>query len=443
MSAQKRTTVRGKKTAKKTTKKVAPTSRTSVPKRPTKTTKKVAKKVVKKATKKTTKKTTKVVKKIVKRVVKRPVNALPQSVREARYGGHQNTIPTNPRAPGRLLGRSVALSAMGLGSASFNADAIAISIARIGGMAIMVLGLGLTWNLYNELATTPPTAQSATVLDAQYEDDTPIITIASQQPVEGLTTAVVSATNATNVVLALESSTGEMFVLGNAVAKTDTTWELAFASNVVPNGTYQLHAYVQEIGATTATAHQTELQIRNQQSVVVDAAPTTAATSSATTTLAATTSMPTLVAPTVSVLAPVSAAYVRAIGTATPEQTIEIIMLRDQLVATTSVQANGWWSYVLPTPDTTSRYELYAQAAPDLLSQPLDFDVIAGRLVTAPPRGDTQISNVAGGESARESLLWYLLAAVTTMTVGAVLVLIAHHLHHTRRKTPVALDPVE
>tara|TARA_B100000745_G_scaffold295723_1_gene240171 strand:- start:260 stop:727 length:468 start_codon:yes stop_codon:yes gene_type:complete len=153
--------------------------------------------------------------------------------------------------------------------------------------------------------------------------------------------------------------------------------------------------------------------------------------------------MPTLLVPEIRLIHQLESGDVLVFGTATPEQSIELLLLRDQQRASTTVQRNGWFSLTLDAPLPSATYELYAQASPELLSGPLDFEMIAGRLVRTPPSGDTQITSVPDSDPAQEMLVWYLLASVATVCIGAVLLLIGHHLHHTRRRPEpeVVLDP--
>jgi hypothetical protein len=449
MSARKRTTV-SRTTAKKkpATKKVASRSRAVTKKTTKKTTKKsVAKKVAKKVVKKTAKKT---FKRVVKRVVKRPKNAPPQSVREARFGGHDNTIPDNPNAPGHsVLGRSFALSVLGASTIPLNSDALAIGIARVGGIAIMFIGLLMSWHLFNELAPLE-TAQVASVIES-VPDRESRISVLARTPNHGAVQVVITTPDAETVLLVAESrgTTSSQYIFGTAAQRSAETWEISLDTTALPDDTYTLKAFV---SGSTHVAHETitaDFPIQNNSLVappVTEIRPPTTSTSTATTSVATstetapTTTMPTLAAPEVVQLVPGRTTYTTLYGRGTPKQVIEVLLLREQYRATTSVQANGWWTHTMPTPRTTAEYELYAQATEEFLSGPLDFEVIAGRLVRTPPTGDTQVTNIPSSEPNREMLLWYLLAAVTLISVGAVLLLIGHHLHHTRPRPPASLD---
>jgi len=105
------------------------------------------KRVAKKATapKRVTKKTTRA--KATTKTTRRPKNTSTQSVREARYGGHKNTIPTNSKAPARLLGRSVTL-AITFMNTPLPGDAIVVVCARLTGFVSIVAGLAIVARTY-------------------------------------------------------------------------------------------------------------------------------------------------------------------------------------------------------------------------------------------------------------------------------------------------------
>ena len=151
----------------------------------------------------------------------------------------------------------------------------------------------------------------------------------------------------------------------------------------------------------------------------------------------ATSSMPVLFAPTVHAIAPYQPATSLVIGEGTPNQPLEVLLLRDNQRATTTVQTNGWWALRVDTPAPGDTYELFAQANQTLLSGPLDFSVINGRLVQPTAPGVAQLPAGAQSDDTTTMLLWYLLAAVSIICIGVVLVLIGHHLHYLEhvRKT--------
>ena len=440
MSAAKRASISRstttKKSAKKTTKTVA---------KKTITTKKTRKKTTKKTTKQVRKRVAKkTVKKVVKRVVKRPKNAAPQSVREARYGGHENTMPTNPSAPGRLLGKTVTLSMAGVTAWQLNADTIAIAVARFSGVGIMVVGLALSWNLFNQLNL--PTAQQVATTAVATELVTPAITIAEVPPLEGESTAVVTVAGAERVTVVLKNLAGETTVLGAATQRTSTTWELLFDSAAVADGVYQLLAVAEVAHEYTLISAETSISVSNGvESLLEEVLATTtesaiAASSSASVSttaplLAPTTTMATVVVPEVHATALLSPSELLVLGWATPEQPLELLMLRNNIEVAITTQADGWWSIVLPAPKAAERYEVYARATDAQLSAPLDFTQIAGRIYKPQSlaEADTQQNTAAAGTVA-DSTIWYLLAAVTTMVIGLVLILLGHHLHHTRRR---------
>lgn len=458
MSAAKRATVRGKKVTKKPAAKATVVKRASkkgraqsATKLTAKTAAKVAKKTTKTSTKRTTKKaTTRARKKVVTRVVKRPSNAPAQSVREARYGGHQNTIPKNPKAPGRLLGRSVSLSSAGLISANpFNADAIAIALARFGGIGIMVCGAALSWNIYNQLVALPTQSQTATVIDAAVVTE-PDISVAGEQPVQEPTSVVVSYDNAEKVLLTLEQAS-TTYVLGAAHQRTAASWEYRLDPAMIVPGSYTLQAHIAAANDFVTIAADEELVIPNPSASEMPLPGTTVATTSTSTTVTTspssstprtvapaataalpTTTMPTLLAPTVAMIAPWDEQTARILGEGSAHQVVELLLLRVGVRATTTVQANGWWTLTIPMPQPGDAYELYAQATPELLSGPLDFRVIAGRL-TRPQPSVAHATLVAESDPQQSALVWYLVVAVGIVSLGTVLLLIGHHLHQLRR----------
>ncbi len=465
MSAATRATVRGKKTTKKTATKAA--VKKSVKKIAKKTSKKTSKKVTtqskpkpaaKKVSKRSTKtSTTKTTKKVLKRTVKRPKNAAPQSVREARFGGHRNTIPNSPKAPGRLLGRSITLGMAGLATTNqFNPDAIAVAIARIGGVGVMIFGAALSWNIFNQLAAVPTPSQTASVITADSAIQ-PAVTIASEQPIIEPASVVVSIAAAEQIVLTLTQATST-FVLGAANQRTEATWEYRLDPSTVPAGTYTLRALAETPAGYQTIVFTDSVTITQNTPTPVTAGvspsvptPNGLATSSATSSQIAatgtrtslpavvqdsapTTTMPTLFAPTIHMLAPASDDTVLVVGEGSPRQPLELLLLREQQRATTTVQANGWWSLEIATPRSGSHYEVYAQASPELLSGPLDFSVISGRLVHNDSETRTQTSLVSESDVSRDALVWYLVVSVGIVSLGTVLLLIGHHLHQLRRR---------
>lgn len=466
MSATKRASVRRqtptKKTAKKTVRKTA--AARVAKKTPKKVTKKATQKVATKVTKKTTKKSAQ---KVVTGSRRKRVATTTQSVREARYGGHQNTVPKHPNAPGRILGRSFTLGALGAAHVPLNTDALAVGLARISGVAVMLAGVALSWQLYNQLASVPVTAQTASVVTS-----TPIpeltVSVTSETPLQDTVPLVVGAPAAEDVVLVLQNASSTQ-VLGAATQRTAETWELVFDTTTVPNGSYELYALALQADAFTAATAAETVVVANTVTVPTTTAATTSTTSStvvrtdgvsassaATSSIArpvvaappmvASTSMPTLLAPTVRLLAPITGQETLVVGEGSAKQPVELLLLRDQQRATTTVQSNGWWSLRVATPQRGDTYELYAQAGPELLSQPLDFTVINGRL-TQPSSGQEQTTATANSDPTRDMLLWYLVTAIATVAVGAVVLLLGHHLHYTRRRpTPTRaaeLDQVE
>lgn len=449
MSAQKRTNVRGKRTtAPKTAKKV-------VKKVSKKVTKKTTKKAVKKVVKKTGKKVTKKVAKKVSRARKKPP-AILQTVREARYGGHKNTIPTNPKAPGSILGRSFTLSMAGLSVVPFNTDTVAIAIARMGGVAIMCIGLALSWNIFNTIARLPEVPTVATVIESQLPAVQ--VAIAQDMPLTGEVPIIITAPKAEAAVLLLQNAS-TTYVVGAAEQRTEETWEVTLDTEVVANGSYMAIVLAEYVDEYQKTITHEEVIIENTAPVFVitevlePAELATDATSSEATTtetevvststptqpspideeLPVITSMPVLETPNVRMVVPDGEQLI-IVGTAGVHQSVELLLLKEQFAEELVTQANGWWYFVIDAPERSDVYELYARASTKELSAPLDFTVVDGRLHKQTPAGTTQTTNVQQGSVVRESLLWYLIASITIIGLGAVLLLVGHHLHHTRRR---------
>lgn len=437
MSATKRATVRGKKVTKKTATK-AVRKNVVAKKVAKKTAKKVAKKVTQRTGKKVVKKT---FKKAIKRVEKRPENAVPQSVREARFGGHQNTLPTNPKAPGRLLGRSFTLGVAGATAThALNPDAIAIALARFGGIGVMVCGAALSWNIYNQLVTVPHIPPVATVIESQ---SVPTIAVTAEGSITEPVSIIINVTQADAVFLLLETP-DKRTVLGAAEQRTGASWEYRFDPALVTEGEYTLRAVVEAAGDFTTVRYGASVVVGSQRaSEILTTVPiaTTSITSLKTAIseseevqTAPTTTMPTLLAPIVHSIAPESRDTAIVIGEGTPNQPLELLLLREQRRATTTVQSNGWWSLTIPTPKSGAQYELYAQSSEELLSGPLDFSVIAGRLTRLDVPDTSQATLVSQSVSNRDSLVWYLTGSVGIVALGTVLLLLGHHLYHLRRR---------
>jgi hypothetical protein len=433
MSAAKRATVRVKKVTKKTSKKVV--RKRAIVK---KTIKKVAKKVTKRTGKQTAKKTTN---KVTKRVLQQPKNAAPQSVREARFGGHSNTLPTNPKAPGRLLGRSFTLGLAGTATTySFNPDVIAIAVARFGGIGVMVCGAALSWSIYNQLVVFPDTSAVAAVIEAPAP---PSISVTTEGVTAEPVSFIVNTPQADAVFFVLETGE-EHFVLGAAAQRTSETWEYRFDPQSVLAGTYSLRAIIETANDYQTVLHGSTIEVGSPPVAELPLVTEMVTTASSTlptadsameeVLIAPTTTMPTLLAPIVHSIAPESRDTAIVIGEGTPNQPLELLLLREQRRATTTVQPNGWWSLTIPTPKSGAQYELYAQANEELLSGPLDFSVISGRLTRLDQQDSSPATVVSSRVANRDLLVWYLVVSVGIVALGTVLLLLGHHLYYLRRR---------
>ena len=221
--------------------------------------KKVAKKTAKKATKKTTKKTAK---KVVRKTAAQK----------------SNTMPTHPRAPGRVLGQVFTLSSIGLIRIPYDIDAIAVSTARYGGVLFASFGAVFTV-YYAQLALgILPMQQMATVSSSSVEHpdcatgicdgydlfghhpDTanpadeyggydlepelwePEISldISSNSPLTEMVSIFIGVSEAERVkVYAKNTETGQLLFLGSANQKSDSSWELRWETRQYPNAEYK------------------------------------------------------------------------------------------------------------------------------------------------------------------------------------------------------------
>lgn len=418
MKSVAKTTKRSSVVKKKTTKKVVrkKAARTKVTKKVVKrTSKKTAKKVIKKVTKKTTKRSTKHERK----------RAEEKTVRTARMYGHKGTMPTGKNDPGRVLGKVVTLGMLGATRVSTDLDVIAIQLARVAGVGCMLIGAALAWHISGQLVQVPPLINTAQVIAPEITAEPLMqIDVSVEEPLAGDVPVVIS-TPAEEVSLWYQVGTSTPQVVDWGEQQTERSYRAVLPSTSIAAATVRLWAGITYEGE--------EFLVPDTRTYTLSVPASSSATSTVTQSLSATTSASTtesdmLVLETPSVLGVVDYENQLIIfGTSTAAAAVELVALGAGIQVPLIVNDAGWWQYA-----TTSQafledsYELYAIAPDNAVSQRYQ---LATNITTVPALPAAPVENAQ-----YYMLLWYLLSACAVVAVGAILLLIGHHLHHTREE---------